>query len=107
MNKHTKRIARKPAGKIHYQSTGKRLTSQAGTIPTMRFLDRLGFHSLCEAQLKLQRGNNALYSLSDSVYLTVIGLIAGANSLLKVVTVWADLVLREVAGLSRYLMTAH
>ena len=56
----------------------------------MRFLDRLGFDSLCEAQLKLQRGNGALYGINDSVYLTVIGLIAGAISLLKVITVWAD-----------------
>ena len=98
MNKHTKRKARKPAGKIHYQSTGKRLTSQAGIIPAMYFLNRLGFDSLCQRNLDLQRGNNALYNLSDSVFLTVIGLIAGANSLLKVVTVWADQVIRDVGG---------
>ena len=98
MNKHTKRIARKPVGKIRYQSTGKRLTSQAGIIPAMRFLNRLGFDSLCQQKLDLQRGSNAIYNMTDSVYLSVIGLIAGATSLLKVVTVWSDEVLREVGG---------
>jgi len=48
-----------------------------------------------------ERGNNAVYQLSDVTYLTVLGLIAGATSLLKVVAVWSDGVLRQAAGCVR------
>ena len=34
----------------------------------------------------------------DAIFLTVVGMIAGATSLVKVVSVWADSVLREIGG---------
>jgi len=98
MSKNNRKITRKPASKIRYQHTGKKLTSQAGVIPAMRFLDHIGFDQACRKHLDLQRADNARYSLGDSIYLTVIGMIAGATSLMKVVSVWADQVLREVGG---------
>ncbi|ARU54317.1 IS1380 family transposase [Oleiphilus messinensis] len=98
MSKNTHKSAKKPAAKIRYQHTGKKLTSQAGIIPAMHFLDHIGFTEACQKHLDLQRGNSARYSLGDSIYLTIIGIIAGATSLRKVVFVWADQVLREVGG---------
>lgn len=98
MNKNTRKCIRKPSTKIRYQHTGKRLTSQAGIIPAMHFLDRIGFAEACRKHLDLERGDSARYGLGDSIYLTVIGIIAGATSLMKVVSVWADQVLREVGG---------
>lgn len=98
MSKNNRKSARKPATKIHYQHTGKNLTSQAGVIPVMRFLDHIGFDQACRKHLDLQRADNDRYSLGDSTYLTVIGMITGATSLMKVVSVWADQVLREVGG---------
>jgi hypothetical protein len=98
MSKITRKSARKPAGKIHFQHSGKGLTSQAGVIPPMHFLNRIGFDQACQKHLDFQRNDRALYSMGDAIFLTVIGLIAGASSLLKVVSVWADQVLREAGG---------
>ncbi len=44
------------------------------------------------------RGDNADYHLSDVVLLTLVGMVGGATSMAKVMTVWADSVLRKVAG---------
>lgn len=98
MSKNTKKSARKPAPKIRYQSSGKGLTSQAGVIPAVHFLNQLGFNDVCDKHIHFQRGDNATYSLTDSVFMTLLGMIAGANSLLKVVAVWSDQVLRDVSG---------
>ena len=98
MSKITKKFARKPAGKIRYQATGKGLTSQAGVIPAIHFLNKLGFDEVCQKHIDFERGSNATYSLNDSVFMSLIGMIAGASSLLKVVAVWSDQVLREVSG---------
>ena len=98
MKKTTAKSARKPPKKVSYQHAGKGLTSQAGLIPVIHFLQKLGFDDLCERQLSLQRGSSATYSLTDAVFMTLTGLIAGADSLLKVVVVWSDQVLRKIGG---------
>ena len=53
---------------------------------------------MCAQQIDFKRGANAQYSLSDSLFMTITGMIAGASSLLKVVGVWSDQVLRKVSG---------
>ena len=45
-----------------------------------------------------RRGENADHHLSDVVLLTLVGMMGGATSMAKVTTVWADSVLRKVAG---------
>ena len=44
------------------------------------------------------RGANALYDSVDAVFLTVIATIGGARALTGVSTIWADGVLRKLAG---------
>ena len=98
MTKNTSKLARKPARKINYQHSAKGLTSQSGVVPVIHFLQRLGFDEVCDQQIDFDRGANALYSFSDSVFITLTGIIAGASSLLKVVGVWSDQVLRQISG---------
>jgi hypothetical protein len=98
MTKNTSKLARKPARKINYQHSAKGLTSQSGVVPVIHFLQRLGFDDVCDKHLDFNRGTNAKYSLSDSVFITLTGIIAGARSLLKVVDVWSDQVLRQISG---------
>ena len=98
MSKNTSSKARKPAPKVHFQSGAKGVTSQAGMVPVVRFWQHLGFDQLCEQHLDFERGANSRYSLADCLFMTVIGLVAGANSLVKVVAVWSDEVLRQVGG---------
>jgi len=98
MTKNTSKLARKPARKINYQHSAKGLTSQSGVVPVIHFLQRLGFDEVCDQQIDFDRGANARYSFSDSVFITLTGIIAGASSLLKVVGVWSDQVLRQISG---------
>ncbi len=45
-----------------------------------------------------KRGDNALYDSINAVFLTVVAIIGGARSLRAVTTIWADGVLRRLAG---------
>ncbi|NOR81681.1 MAG: hypothetical protein GQ529_12760 [Methyloprofundus sp.] len=83
---------------VKISSTGHRLTSQAGLIPVVKYLDRIGFEKTVKQSVAHPRGDNADYHLSDVVLLTLVGMIGGATSMAKVTTVWADSVLRKVAG---------
>ena len=83
MTKNTSNRARKPARKINYKHTANGLTSQAGVVPVIHFLQRIGFDALCDKHMDFERGSNARYSLSDSLFMTITGIIAGASSLLR------------------------
>ena len=98
MTKNTSNRARKPTRKINYKHTANGLTSQAGVVPVIHFFQRIGFDALCDKHIDFERGSNARYSLSDSLFMTITGIIAGASSLLKVVSVWSDQVLRQISG---------
>jgi len=54
------------------------LTSQAGLVAVIKFLDKIGLSEVIEKAVDYNRGSNAYYKLSDAVYLTVSGLIGGA-----------------------------
>ena len=92
-----KSATRKPTGKIHMPSaTG--LTSQAGLIPVVKFLQRIGFEKTVNQTVPHQRGDNADYQLTDGIFLTLVGMIGGAGSIAKLCGVWSDSVLRKIAG---------
>ena len=91
--------ARKPAGPVHFDHSGRGLTSYAGLVPVIKFLDnQLGFAGLFQRTVDHRRAKNATYCLADAVVLVLVGLIGGANSLRKCVALWSDGVLRRVAG---------
>lgn len=83
---------------VKISSTAQGLTSQAGLIPVVKYLDRIGFEKMVNRDIEHPRGDNADYHLSDVVLLTLVGMIGGATSMAKVTTVWADSVLRKIAG---------
>jgi hypothetical protein len=84
--------------KIRMSSTAQGLTSQAGLIPLVKYLERIGFEKIVARNMAHSRGDNAVYQLSDVVLLTLIGMTGGATSMVKIAAVWADSVLRTVAG---------
>jgi len=91
--------ARLPAGHIHYDHTAKGLTSYAGMIPVLRFLEKtLCFTQLFQKVVDHDRAINATYALVDVVFMVIVGHIGGAFSLRKCVHLWADPVLRRIAG---------
>ena len=80
---------------VKISSTAHGLTSQAGLIPIVKYLDRIGFEKAVKRGVMHSRGDNADDHLSDAVLLTLVGMIGGATSM---TTIWADSVLRRVAG---------
>lgn len=90
--------ARKTSPQIRFVSTGRNLTSQAGLVPAIKFLDKLGFSELFHRHVHHQRARNAQYTLADGVFLILSGLIGGAFSISKCVALWSDGVLRRAAG---------
>ncbi len=96
--KNNKRSARVSSKKITISNHAKGLTSQAGLVPAVKFLRNNGMIELTKETVGHERGPNALYDSVDGVFLTVIAIIGGARALSTVTTVWADGVLRRLAG---------
>ena len=93
-----KSAARKQTGKVHMSATATGLTSQAGLIPVVKYMCRIGFEKIVSQDVPHQRGNNADYQLTDVILLTLVGMIGGATALAKLCGVWTDSVLRDIAG---------
>jgi hypothetical protein len=93
-----KPATRKPTGKVHMSATATGLTSQAGLIPVVKYLQRIGFEKIVSQDVPHQRGDNADYQLTDVILLTLVGIIGGATSIAKLCGVWSDSVLRDLAG---------
>jgi len=92
------RSSRTSPSKVHIQNGAKGLTAQAGLIPVVKFLQKHGFNSLIGSTIKHERGATALYDAVDAIFLSTIGMIAGARAMSGIITVWADSVLARVAG---------
>jgi hypothetical protein len=93
-----KPAARNQTGKVHLSATATGLTSQAGLIPVIKFLQRIGFEKTVNQTVPHQRGDNADYQLADGVFLSLVGMIGGASSIAKLCGVWSDSALRKIAG---------
>jgi len=84
--------------KIKTEMNGKGLTVHAGLLPVLTFVGKLLFRERIHDAVDKERGANAEYQFADIVQMVVIGLIAGATSMAQVVKVWADDVVRKMAG---------
>ena len=62
------------------------------------FMNKQQFYKQLENTLTLRRSDNATWHLEDAVYLTTGGIIAGADALSSIKTLWSDPVLREING---------
>jgi len=89
---------RRQTGKVHMPATASGLTSQAGLIPVIKFLQRIGFDKTLNQTVPHQRGDNADYQLADGAFLALVGMIGGAGSIAKLCVVWSDSALRKIAG---------
>lgn len=101
MKKNARSKARKSPGKIRFKKGAKGLTSQAGLIPVVKFLNKNGIPDALDTLVAHSRGESAIYTLTDVMLLTLVGLIGGATSFCKTVAVWSDGVLRHAGGWSR------
>ena len=93
-----KPATRQPTGKVHMPASATGLTSQAGLIPVVKFLQRIGFEKTVNQTVPHQRGDNADYQLTDGIFLTLVAMIGGAGSIAKLCGIWSDSVLRKIAG---------
>jgi hypothetical protein len=92
------KTAREASAKIRYEANGRDLTSQAGLIPVIKFLDTLGFCGLFRRHVHHARAHNAQYQLVDAVLPVLVGLLGGARRISQCVVLWSDGVLLRVAG---------
>ena len=93
-----KNTAKAQTRKVRIVSTARGLTAQAGMVPVVGFMNKQQFYKQLVNTLTLQRSDNATWHLEDAVYLTTGGIIAGADALSSIKTVWSDAVLREIDG---------
>ena len=75
------------------------MTSKAGLIPVIKFLDKLGFSQLFQKTVHHERNHHSVYRLEDGVFLILTGLIGGAFNISKCTLLWSSCrVLQKVAG---------
>ena len=97
--KSPQKTARKASPKLNFKHTGKNMTSKAGLIPVIKFLDKLGFNQLFQKTIRHQRAQNATYQLEDAIFLVLTGCIGGAFNISKCALLWSSCqVLQKVAG---------
>ncbi len=84
--------------RIKSEMSGKGLTTNAGLLPVLKFMQKLGFRERISKTVTIERSLNAKYDFSDIVQMTVVGLIAGATSMEHIVTICKDEVIRFIAG---------
>jgi hypothetical protein len=92
------RLNKKKQPKIEVEMGGKGLTVHGGMLPVINFMGRLNFWSAVKKAVNKERGANALYEVADVVEMVIIGVISGATSLMQVVKVCSDEVLKQMAG---------
>jgi hypothetical protein len=63
------------------------LTTQAGMVPVVGFMNKQQFYKQLENTLPLQPSDNATWNLEDAVYLTTGCIIAGADALSSIKTI--------------------
>lgn len=97
-SQNNKRSARVSPKKVKILKGAKGLTTQAGLIPVVKFLQKIGMESLIKSTLDHERGSTALYDAVDAIFLTIIGIIGGGRSIRGITTVWADSILARLAG---------
>jgi hypothetical protein len=66
--KNNKRSARVSSKKVTISNDGKGLTSQAGLVPVVKFLHKVGMIELVKETVEHERGANALYDSVDAVF---------------------------------------
>jgi len=98
MKNHNTTQVRNAPPKVSFQATDASLTSQAGLIPVIHFLDSLSLLRQTKNLLPNERGSNAVFQLADVVQVAIVAFVAGATSLAGMITVWGDTVLRKLAG---------
>jgi len=101
MKNHNTTYVRNAPPKVSFQPTDASLTSQAGLVPIIHFLDSLSLMSQAKRVLLQNRGSNAVYELADVLQLAVVAFIAGATSLAGMISVWSDPVLQKLSGWKR------
>ncbi|OOP57402.1 MAG: hypothetical protein AYP45_03545 [Candidatus Brocadia carolinensis] len=87
--------------KIRTEMSGKRLAVHAGLSPVLTFMGNLLFRQGIQDAVGKEREANAQYQMVDAMQMVVIGLIAGATSMVQITKVWADDVLIKIAGWRR------
>jgi hypothetical protein len=96
--KNNKRSARTSPKKVHIKKAAKGLTSQAGLVPAIKFLQKHMSDNITQDTVKHKRGDSALYDSFDVIFLSIIGIIGGARSISAIVQVWSDGILCRIAG---------
>jgi hypothetical protein len=100
--KQQKPAARKATGKVHMSASATGLTSQAGLLSAIRFLQRIGFDKTVNQAVAHQRGDNAEYQLADGIFLTRVGMIAEASTIAKPCAVWSDGIPPKLTGWAKF-----
>lgn len=98
MKKHNTTEARKTPPKVFFEPSDNSLTSQAGLIPVIRFLDSLSLIGKAKEIISSDRGANAVYQLTDLVQIAIVAFVAGATTLSGMISIWGDTVLQRLSG---------
>lgn len=105
-NNNTTKVRKAPSN-FSCKFNDPNLTSQAGLIPVIRFLDSLSFTAMAKKQIPTQSKNNSVYELADILLMAVIAFAGGATTLYGMMAVWGDKIIQNLAGMKKIPDESH
>lgn len=82
--------------KVELTFSEKHLTTHAGLIPVIHWLNQIGLSQLLSSKIRHPRGANSTYFHPQIIEMLIIAMMAGAESIESASYIWQDLVLQKV-----------
>lgn len=81
---------------VHVEYTNTSLTGNAGLVPVGKLIKKLGLTELFETHITIERGANAVYSVTEALVITRLSVVAGGSHLSHVGLLRKDGLLRRI-----------
>lgn len=80
----------------------KPMTGNAGLVPVGKLIKKLGITTFCDTHISIERGANAVYSVTDVLVITLLSVVAGGSHLSHVGLLRHDGLLRRIFEWGRF-----
>ena len=99
--KNNKKSPKSKTFKIKASFNGGNLTNFSGLLPLHTFMQKIGFSQLLNSQLSIPQAANQIFSLSQIIQAIVLGILSGANRMIKIEKFTMDPLAQKLLNLPR------
>lgn len=86
---------------VHSSFTAGKLTNFSGILPVFKFLHKIGLNTLLDQELSLKDKSNQTYSLKQILNAVILGVLSGADRMIKIEYFTLDPLVQKLLALSK------